>query len=127
MFYTNKSYFFYNNFQFLFYLCIQRMLTRIKHFVKSRFSLLIFHFGLLSLSVRLIFQPFFLAGRRVYSKSFLTSFNEHPSVPVLRASQKRWRFFGFGFGAGVGGINKRVLIPALNEINHQPSKVVFLL
>ena len=100
------------------------MLTQIKHFVKSRFCLLIFHFGLLSLSVRLLFQPFFLAERRVYSKSFVTSFNVHPSVPVQRASQKRWRFFGFGFGAGVGEINKRVLIPALNEINHQPSKKV---
>lgn len=100
------------------------MLTQIKHFVNSRFCLLIFHFGLLSLSVRLLFQPFFLAERRVYSKSFVTSFNVHPSVPVQRASQKRWRFFGFGFGAGVGEINKRVLIPALNEINHQPSKKV---
>ena len=70
------------------------------------------------------FSHFFLAGRRVYSKSFVTSFNVHPSVSVQSASQKRWRFFGFGFGAGVGGINKRVLIPALNEINHQPSKKV---
>ena len=81
-------------------------------------------FWLVEFKCPLLFQPFFLAERRVYSKSFVTSFNVHPSVPVQRASQKRWRFFGFGFGAGVGGINKRVLIPALNEINHQPSKKV---